>query len=771
MGVTNSKIEEEKALVLCRERKRFVRHAIDERCLLADSHFSYVQSLRNTGIALRNFVEPEFPAESSMYTSTDATPEPLALTEKAVSHFSNSSPSISQRLDATESFPPIPSPLSSGRIHLNHMKSGKTSDLTVKEKLPTSVTATLESSINTSKHVVSELDEISSFEASPTPPTAQRWDYFGLFDPIGNQLSFESGRGLDHGFDNADEIGRLREEEGIPNLEEDEDRDSTNEKIDLESEDDFDQTTKEPLVQIFKNKNVILEQQLRSESPAILAAKDTVSEGNHKDEDNVKLTNGISETYKIPETARTKAAPQVAVFPINGKAQKSESVANHETKDFVSCIKEIQELFLNACESGIEVPRMLEANKVQFQPPFPEEKAYKTKASVFLTSCFTCIEDAPHPPVAAENDMKYITWHRSMSSLSSSSRRFVGPAANSDIDDLSSSNIFHSYMNSGSHASTLDRLYAWERKLYDEVKASGVIRREYDLKCKLLRHKESVEDNRIKIDKIRASVKDLHSRIRVAIQRIGSISKKIEEIRDKELQPQLEELIGGLIRMWRMMRDYHSRQYDIILLASNNRTTKVAVRSAPQHHVMSLLYELNSLSSNFSQWMSAHKSYLTAINGWLHKCIDLSQKHGRSSRKKPQPFSPMRHIAPPIFMTCKIWLLLLHDLPTKEVVSSIKDMVNVLSHFLPTQEKDHGTPRSTFSLPREAVKGRLGENNHPNPSFPVDWSLNYDQLQSALTIFLDRLRTFAEISATKYEELQTSVNLARDHYESSQFAS
>lgn len=25
-------------------------------------------------------------------------------------------------------------------------------------------------------------------------------------------------------------------------------------------------------------------------------------------------------------------------------------------------------------------------------------------------------------------------------------------------------------MNSGSHASTLDRLYAWERKLYDEVK-------------------------------------------------------------------------------------------------------------------------------------------------------------------------------------------------------------------------------------------------------------------------------------------------------------
>lgn len=40
-------------------------------------------------------------------------------------------------------------------------------------------------------------------------------------------------------------------------------------------------------------------------------------------------------------------------------------------------------------------------------------------------------------------------------------------------------------------------------------------------------------------------MKDLHSSICVGIQRIGSISKKIEEIRDRELQPQLEELIGG----------------------------------------------------------------------------------------------------------------------------------------------------------------------------------------------------------------------------------
>lgn len=74
-----------------------------------------------------------------------------------------------------------------------------------------------------------------------------------------------------------------------------------------------------------------------------------------------------------------------------------------------------------------------------------------------------------------------------------------------------------------------------------------MIRRDYDMKCKVLRQLESNGENPHKIDKTRAVVKDLHSRIRVAIHRIGSISKRIEELRDKELQPQLEELIEGYV--------------------------------------------------------------------------------------------------------------------------------------------------------------------------------------------------------------------------------
>jgi hypothetical protein len=76
-----------------------------------------------------------------------------------------------------------------------------------------------------------------------------------------------------------------------------------------------------------------------------------------------------------------------------------------------------------------------------------------------------------------------------------------------------------------------------------------MVRREYDTNCKVLRQLESNGKSlhNVKIDKTRAIVKDLHSRIRVALHRIDSISKRIEELRDKELQPQLEELIDGYV--------------------------------------------------------------------------------------------------------------------------------------------------------------------------------------------------------------------------------
>ncbi|CBI24357.3 unnamed protein product, partial [Vitis vinifera] len=443
MGITNSKIEEDKALQMCRERKKFVRQALDGRCALAAAHVDYIQSLEAIGIALRRFVEPEAPNESSLYTSTSATPEPLALTEKG---------SYSRKVEEKPSLP---------------------------------VMGTVTSS------------------TSSLPPSTPPWDFFHLFPSVDNQFSSQGGE-LNQGLDTADDITQLRKEEGIPELEDEEDKVSFHgEEESQDSEDEFDEPSTDTLVR------------KKSNSPGLSPLRSTSSA--------VALHSDVRSTPVKENGIENKVAP----------------------KDFFSSIRDIEYLFVKASESGKEVPRMLEANKFHFRPIFPQKDSGSVTSTLFK-ACFSCGED---PTIVQEEPaqaaMKYLTWHRTASSRSSSSRNPLGSNSKDDIEDLTS-NLFDNFcMTSGSHASTLDRLFAWERKLYDEVKASEMIRRDYDMKCKILRQLESKGESTNKIDKTRAVVKDLHSRIRVAIHRINSISKRIEELRDTELEPQLEELISG----------------------------------------------------------------------------------------------------------------------------------------------------------------------------------------------------------------------------------
>ncbi|KAL6316718.1 hypothetical protein AAG906_019649 [Vitis piasezkii] len=77
--------------------------------------------------------------------------------------------------------------------------------------------------------------------------------------------------------------------------------------------------------------------------------------------------------------------------------------------------------------------------------------------------CFSCGED---PTIIQEElaqaAMKYLTWHRTTSSRSSLSKNPLGSNSKDDIEDLTS-NLFDNFcMISGNHASTLDRLFAWE---------------------------------------------------------------------------------------------------------------------------------------------------------------------------------------------------------------------------------------------------------------------------------------------------------------------
>ncbi|KAF2300084.1 hypothetical protein GH714_008106 [Hevea brasiliensis] len=244
----------------------------------------------------------------------------------------------------------------------------------------------------------------------------------------------------------------------------------------------------------------------------------------------------------------------------------------------------------------------------------------------------------------------------------------------------------------GSVASTfLKACFSCGKTLVKFKKASWMVRREYDVKRTILRQLESKGEHSSKIDKTRAVVKDLHSRIRVAIHRIDSISKRIEELRDKELQPQLEELIDGLSRMWVVMFECHKLQFHIISIAYTNGSAKISIQSESHRQIVILLEnELNSLSSCFTKWIGAQKSYLQAINDWLFKCVLLPEKPTKKKRKQQSPSLTLRRSGPPIYVTCGTWLDKLEALPAKQVVDATKGLAGETAHLLPRQEKNQG---------------------------------------------------------------------------------
>ncbi|KAK7300324.1 hypothetical protein RJT34_11167 [Clitoria ternatea] len=750
MGASSSKMEDDKALQLCRERKKYVRQALDGRCSLAAAYVSYVQSLKNTGIALRKFTEPEGPIDPSLYTNATPEQQPLALTERTLS-FS------SQHIDAAEpeTFTPTPSPPSSSKFQANHMKVSSISSKTIEVKPPVPVIATVTSSSGIPQNATT-MSETAAFEDSSLPAGTPQWDFFGLFHPIDHQFSFQEGKGIPHDMGNADDIQRLREEEGIPELEDDEEKASSHgrEQHSRDSEDEFDEEpAAETLVQRFENLN-----RAKANAPAATTKPlpgDSASE--------VKLANG-EKGNSASISPLKKEAPTVALPPPEtNKPMEKENHSENKVapKNFFSSMRDIELLFIKASESGKEVPRMLEANKLHFRPIFPG-KENGSVVSSFLKACFSCGDDPTQvPEEPAQNSVKYLTWHRTASSRSSSSRNPLGANPIDSTEDNTNNLFDTSCMISGSHASTLDRLYAWERKLYDEVKASEIVRKEYDMRCKILRHLESKGEKTSTVDKTRATVKDLHSRIRVAIHRIDSISKRIEELRDKELQPQLEELIEGLNRMWEVMHECHKLQFQIMSAAYNNSHARITTHSELRRQITAYLEnELQFLSSSFTKWIGAQKFYLEAINGWLHKCVPLKQK---SSKRRARPQTELlRHYGPPIYATCEIWLDKLNMLPTKDVVDSMKSLAADTARFLPHQDKNHGKGAHPHmwkaDIGGESADGLLRDD------ISEDWVSGFDRFRASLIRFLGQLNSLSGSSVKMYADLKHAIQEAQSNY-------
>ncbi|KAI3669266.1 hypothetical protein L6452_40494 [Arctium lappa] len=607
MGVSNSKAETCEALRLCKERKKFMKQAIDSRYNLAAAHVVYLQSLGNIGIALRKFAESEFPLESSSKTP---------------------SPQIGCNGATGQSGSPPPN------VRLSYMKSGVAAAVTVNLN-PSKIS-------NSNKVYVDDVESLSftmSPPPPPPPPPPLSWDYF---HPRDGSFRFMGHDGFEVNFNDTSD-------------------------------------------------------------------KDVTPPGSVKN--NLTDANGTDSKDGCLPTE-----------------DPSEFMMSHRAKDFVWSIKEIENYFLRASKSGNEVLRMLEANKIQIS--YSEAKGTSTPSSLSILTCFRgdtplFLHEPPHTP-------KVITWKRSASSLNPAG------TASSDDDDNNENNFVEEFcMIAGRHSSTLDRLYAWERKLYDEVKASESIRKEYDQTCDQLRHQFAKDLKPHVMDKTRAVAKDLHSRMRVALHTVDSISKRIEKMRDDELQPQLVELIQGLIRMWKSMLECHHAQYITSSLAYHSKISKTATHHDESKNQITVVLQhaMECFGSSFADLVNSYSSYIESINGWLHNCIIQPKERVKNRRA----FSPRRAVAPPIFVICRDWSTGFRSLPSQKLGDAIKDL---LSHICRLSVEELENKRISTTENGEEMKN-------------VDVTIsNLNTIHSGLTKVLDRLTKFSEASLKMYEDMK-----------------
>lgn len=209
--------------------------------------------------------------------------------------------------------------------------------------------------------------------------------------------------------------------------------------------------------------------------------------------------------------------------------------------------------------------------------------------------------------------------------------------------------------------------------------------------------------------------------------------------------------------MWKLMLECHHKQFITITLAYHVKNS-TSVRQGEHHRqaAMHLWNEMDSFSTSFRNWVTSHKSYVEALNGWLQKCV-LQPPQDRRRRKRKVSFPPRQAVSPPIFVLCSDWLGMTESLPADEVCKSLKDVMQLLRDSFEHQDEQN-KPRS------ESQECGMLENNSELEAVKSGSLASAEGLQSRLTAVLDRLTKFSEASLKCYEELKQNYEMACDDY-------
>ncbi|KAK9663867.1 hypothetical protein RND81_14G003600 [Saponaria officinalis] len=242
-------------------------------------------------------------------------------------------------------------------------------------------------------------------------------------------------------------------------------------------------------------------------------------------------------------------------------------------------------------------------------------------------------------------------------------------------------------LKSPSLASTLDKLYVWEKKLYKAVKDEEMLRLTYEKQCKKLKTLDEQGAESSKVEATQLSIRDLLIQINISVRTVNSISRRIHKLRDEELQPRLKELLYGLRKMWNLMLKCHKKQFQGILETKTRslRANTGLRRDSSERATIQLEAELLKWHQHFNNWIEMQRSYAQTLNGWLERCI---QYEPEVTSDGVMPFSPGRYGAPPVFVMCHDWKQAMERISESEVQSAMNSFATSLRQLWEKQDEE-----------------------------------------------------------------------------------
>ncbi|KAG7597724.1 hypothetical protein ISN44_As06g020540 [Arabidopsis suecica] len=326
--------------------------------------------------------------------------------------------------------------------------------------------------------------------------------------------------------------------------------------------------------------------------------KDRETTRSHEEDKLTKKKISVSqneEKIKVEEEKKT-----LKISEKNRKSAPKESKNQKVSSDFSEVTKQLQEMFKKASESGNDVSKMFDTSRFR----------YYQKSSVYQAS----------------SNILY-------------AKKMMTPLNPKPVEDFG--------YNFNNLSSTLKKLFMWEKKLYQEVKAEEKLRTSHMKNYKLLRRLEAKSADLSKIEAIRSSIQCLSTRMRVSIHKINNICLMINKLRDEELWSQMKELIHRLSEMWSSMLECHSKQSRVIAEAKklDKMTIKENLDLSQLELAMELKLELRNWSLSLSNWIDAQAQYVKALNSWLMRCL----------KQEPQVPTPDLSEEPPLFGAINTW--------------------------------------------------------------------------------------------------------------------